>query len=48
MFNASLIDITAAVAPRDSFDTLMIIGVVVGVAFLYALSRLSERRNPKA
>lgn len=48
MFNASLLDITAAVAPRDSFDTLMIVGVVAGVASLYALMRLAERRNPKA
>lgn len=48
MSYASLIDITAAVAPHDTFDSLMIVGVVAGVAFLYALTRLAERRNPKA
>lgn len=48
MLNATIIDITAAVAPQDSFDTLMIIGVTLGVAFLYGLTKLAERRNRKA
>ena len=48
MTNATLMEITAAVMPSDSFDSMMILGVVIGVAFLYALSRLAERRNRKA
>ena len=48
MTNATLMEISAAVMPSDSFDSMMILGVVIGVAFLYALSRLAERRNRKA
>lgn len=48
MTNATLMEITAAVMSSDSFDSMMILGVVIGVAFLYALSRLAERRNRKA
>lgn len=48
MHNAILLDVAAAVCPQDTFDTYMILGVVLGVAFLYGLSRMSERRNRKA
>ncbi len=48
MINASLLEITAAAATSDSFDTMMILGVVLGVALLYAMTMASERRNRKA
>ncbi len=40
--------VTAVVAPADNFDSFMIIGVVLGVAFLFGLSKISERRNRQA
>lgn len=48
MISNSVIASTAAMAPAGSFDSFMIIGVVLGVAFLFGLSKYTERRNRKA
>lgn len=44
----SIIASTVAVAPAGNFDSFMIIGVVLGVTFLFGLSKYTERRNRRA
>lgn len=37
-----------AAVPQDNLDTFFIFGVILGVAFLFGMMKLSERRNRKA
>ncbi len=43
-----LLAVTAAVSPADNFDSFIILGVVLGVAFLFGLTKVSERRGRQA